>query len=253
MSDLLEFNLKVNSLLYTISGLPVHALVVHFAVVLLPLAAFSVIIAIYIPRFRKNFAFASVFGTFVGTGAAFVAKQSGEALSAHIGLPKTHANYGNLLPYISTIFFALSLVWYQGVRNKSTIKANKLGHSTALLAVIVIGLTFLTGHSGAQAVWKARIEALNSTASTDTSSQTIGNATTYSRAEVAKHSKPSDCWTVINNKVYNLTKWIDRHPGGPGVIELICGKDGTGAFNGQHGGQARPASELANFAIGKLG
>ena len=66
----------MSSLLYTISGLPVHALVVHFAVVLLPLAAFGVLTAIYIPRFRRNFAFASVLGTFVGTGAAFVAKSA---------------------------------------------------------------------------------------------------------------------------------------------------------------------------------
>ena len=80
----------MSSLLYTIAGLPVHALVVHFAVVLLPLAAFSVLVSIYIPRYRKNFAFPSVFGTFVGTGAACVAKQSGEALSEHIGLRKTN-------------------------------------------------------------------------------------------------------------------------------------------------------------------
>ena len=243
----------MSSLLYTISGLPVHALVVHFAVVLLPLAAFGVLTAIYIPRFRRNFAFASVLGTFVGTGAAFVAKQSGEALSAHIGLPKTHANYGSILPYISIVFFALSVLWYQSVRNRSSIKASSLGHATAVLAVIVIGLTFLTGHSGAQAVWKARIESLSSTSSNDSSNQSSGNGTKYSRADVAKHSKPSDCWTVINGKVYNLTKWIDRHPGGPGVIEMICGKDGTGAFNGQHGGQRRPASELKNYAIGTLG
>ena len=243
----------MSSLLYTISGLPVHALVVHFAVVLLPLAAGGVLTAIYIPRFRRNFAFASVFGTFIGTGAAFVAKQSGEALSAHIGLPKTHANYGNILPYISFAFFVISVIWYQGIRKKSAIKASSLGHVTAFLALIVIGLTFLTGHTGAQAVWKARIEALSSNSFSDTSSQTSGNGTKYSRADVAKHSKPSDCWTIINGKVYDLTKWIDRHPGGPAVIEMICGKDGTGAFNGQHGGQRRPASELANYVIGSLG
>ena len=40
----------MSSLLDTIAGLPVHPLVVHFAVVLLPLATFALIIAIYIPR-----------------------------------------------------------------------------------------------------------------------------------------------------------------------------------------------------------
>ena len=32
----------------------------------------------------------------------------------------------------------------------------------------------------------------------------------------------------------------------------ICGKDGSSAFNDQHGGQSRPKNELAGFEIGTL-
>ncbi|NCW34671.1 MAG: cytochrome b5 domain-containing protein, partial [Actinobacteria bacterium] len=50
----------MSSLLDTFQGLPVHPLVVHFAVVLLPLATISTMISVFIPRYRKSYAFASV-------------------------------------------------------------------------------------------------------------------------------------------------------------------------------------------------
>jgi len=241
----------MSSWLDTISGLPVHPLVVHFAVVLLPLATFALVIAIYIPRFRNKYSFASLVGVFLGTGAAFVAKQSGEALAARIGNPKTHADYGNVLPVVSAIFFLSALLWYRSVKNKSRTVLNPLGHVTALLGVGVLVLTFLTGHTGAEAVWKGRLTTSSSTSSQDSSSSSATK--TYSAATVAKHASGKSCWTIINSGVYDLTKWSNLHPGGPTVIEAICGKDGTSAFNGQHMGQQRPENILASYKIGKLG
>ena len=71
-------------------------------------------------------------------------------------------------------------------------------------------------------------------------------------AEVRKHNKPTDCWAVINKKVYNLTTWVAQHPGGSGAITRLCGTDGTRAFSGQHAGDSRPMSQLARFQIGVL-
>jgi cytochrome b involved in lipid metabolism len=75
---------------------------------------------------------------------------------------------------------------------------------------------------------------------------------TYTLADVAQHNNASSCWAAINGNVYDLTNWINQHPGGPQRILNICGTDGSAAFNNQHGGQSRPADELSQFLLGPL-
>lgn len=74
----------------------------------------------------------------------------------------------------------------------------------------------------------------------------------YTLAQVKTHGKPANCWSAINGRVYNLTKWISRHPGGRTFIVGICGKDATSAFKGQHGLTGTPAKKLAGYRIGTL-
>lgn len=50
-------------------------------------------------------------------------------------------------------------------------------------------------------------------------------------AELAAHSKASDCWMVIQGKVYDVTDFIDEHPGGDEVMLAEAGKDATEAFD----------------------
>ena len=85
-----------------------------------------------------------------------------------------------------------------------------------------------------------------------TSNTTNTGPKTYTIADVAVHNSKTDCWSAINGSVYNLTPWVGKHPGGQQAIAGICGKDGSDAFNGKHGGQARPTTELAGFKIGTL-
>lgn len=75
---------------------------------------------------------------------------------------------------------------------------------------------------------------------------------TFTLAQVAQHATPQNCWTTINGGVYNVTSWINQHPGGAEAIISLCGKDGSAAFNDEHGGERRPANELASFKIGTL-
>ncbi len=71
-------------------------------------------------------------------------------------------------------------------------------------------------------------------------------------AQVKQHNSASSCYTAINGSVYDVTSWINQHPGGASAILSLCGTDGSAAFDAQHGGQRRPESELASFKIGAL-
>lgn len=52
--------------------------------------------------------------------------------------------------------------------------------------------------------------------------------------EFVKHSKPDDCWVIINGIVYDLTDFISQHPGGPEIIKANCGHDVSQLFNPLH-------------------
>lgn len=52
--------------------------------------------------------------------------------------------------------------------------------------------------------------------------------------EVAKHNTADDCWMVIEGQVYNMTDFIDIHPGGPLILQLNCGMDVTPIFKPLH-------------------
>lgn len=74
----------------------------------------------------------------------------------------------------------------------------------------------------------------------------------YTMTQVRTHDSASSCWSVIDGSVYNLTRWINSHPGGSSAIVGICGRDGTSSFNSRHGGQSSPKSTLAGYLLGPL-
>ena len=46
----------------------------------------------------------------------------------------------------------------------------------------------------------------------------INNNLVLDLNEIAKHNSASDCWMIINNKVYDITPYINSHPGGESVL-----------------------------------
>ncbi|OGH94398.1 MAG: hypothetical protein A2538_01185 [Candidatus Magasanikbacteria bacterium RIFOXYD2_FULL_41_14] len=74
----------------------------------------------------------------------------------------------------------------------------------------------------------------------------------FAMGQIAIHNNPADCWSTINDSVYDLTDWINRHPGGPQAIESLCGTDGSALFSGQHGRSRRAQSALELLKIGNL-
>ncbi|KAJ0253047.1 Cytochrome B5 isoform D [Hirschfeldia incana] len=57
-----------------------------------------------------------------------------------------------------------------------------------------------------------------------------GDGKVYTLAEVSQHTTAKDCWIVIEGKVYDVTKFLDDHPGGDEVILTSTGKDATDDF-----------------------
>jgi len=57
---------------------------------------------------------------------------------------------------------------------------------------------------------------------------------TFSAEEVKKHNKDTDCWVVLHNQVYDVTKFLNDHPGGKKAILLYAGKDATTEFDMLH-------------------
>lgn len=78
------------------------------------------------------------------------------------------------------------------------------------------------------------------------------SATGYTLAQVKANNTAANCWTIVDDNVYNLTTWINGHPGGANAILSLCGVDGTSAFKSQHAGRAMPAGQLDSLKIGPL-
>ncbi|KAL1634753.1 hypothetical protein SLS56_002155 [Neofusicoccum ribis] len=73
----------------------------------------------------------------------------------------------------------------------------------------------------------------------------------YSLSEVALHSAREDLWIAINGKVYNVSGYLDDHPGGEEILRGVAGKEATGAFeDAAHSEDAYKTME--KLLIGKL-
>ena len=70
--------------------------------------------------------------------------------------------------------------------------------------------------------------------------------------EIEEHHGDADTvWTVIHGKVYDLTKFLDEHPGGEEVLMEYLGYDATMAFRGV--GHSRAAVKmLEKYLLGIL-
>ncbi|KAI7858091.1 acyl-CoA dehydrogenase/oxidase [Circinella umbellata] len=70
--------------------------------------------------------------------------------------------------------------------------------------------------------------------------------------EVAKHRSDNDCWIIVNNKVYDVTNFLNDHPGGKKVLVKASGTDATKQFNAFHS-PAVLDKYGPKFLIGEIG
>jgi len=73
----------------------------------------------------------------------------------------------------------------------------------------------------------------------------------YSWEDIKKHATREDLWFVIEGKVYNVTSFLDDHPGGDEVLKDVAGTDATQEFkNVSHSKDALEMLKL--YEIGTL-
>lgn len=139
-----------------IGGIPVHPLVVHAAVVFVPLAAIGLLVMAVWPRFGARYGWIVWGLALVATGASFVAKESGEALEDIVGEPGfDHAAWGDRMPLIAGVLFLAALILWL-VQRSSAGKALVViaGVLAAVVAVFNLYWIVEVGHSGAKSVWQ---------------------------------------------------------------------------------------------------
>jgi cytochrome b involved in lipid metabolism len=49
-------------------------------------------------------------------------------------------------------------------------------------------------------------------------------------SELAKHNKKDDCWIAIDEIVYDVTTYLQKHPGGDELLINLGGQDATRSF-----------------------
>ncbi|BGP43104.1 fatty acid alpha-hydroxylase [Rhodotorula kratochvilovae] len=77
----------------------------------------------------------------------------------------------------------------------------------------------------------------------------------YLREDVARHNKAGDCWVVCNDKIYDVSHFVDDHPGGDDLILAWAGKDVTAIMDdpAEHSHSDSAYVLLDEYLVGRLG
>ncbi|GAA2791117.1 DUF2231 domain-containing protein [Crossiella cryophila] len=155
--------------LTTVDGVPLHPLVVHAVVVLLPLAALGALLIAIRPAWRRRFGWPVLGLTLAGVASVPVAQFSGRELKHAIGvrnpLIEQHSDLGNqLLPY--ALAFGVLMVLFLVAGRKADQQAEAgtapaTWRRVAVAAAVLVAAAGVAstvqvvriGHSGATAVW----------------------------------------------------------------------------------------------------
>ncbi|SBT51589.1 DUF2231 domain-containing protein [Micromonospora auratinigra] len=152
-----------------INGLPGHILVVHAAVVLVPLLVLVSVAYGVLPRWRPRLDWAVAILAVVTPIAAWLATESGEAFEEALEqknypaqiLAKVHehSEYGETLRNVTfglalaALLLLLVTSGWARIRNLPRWLAPALTAVVAVFGVLALVYVYLTGDSGAEAVW----------------------------------------------------------------------------------------------------
>ena len=137
----------------TITGLPVHPLVIHAVVVWIPVMAILTILVAVRKNLREKYSWWVAGANFLLFLITLVAKESGEALQEAKGgqLAIEHGQLGSVLPWFVLVMTAASAAVAGTSRNRT------LGPVAVVISILTsiaaVWWTVRTGDAGARAVW----------------------------------------------------------------------------------------------------
>ena len=139
-------------------GLPLHPLVVHGAVVLVPLVAFAALAMSYWPSFSRKYGGPVLILAVVAQLSLFLAKASGEPFQQRLNKDiERHANFGEMAPFTYIPLLVLLYLRWRMDKSGATVGSAKVRRLVsvllALAAILALIYIYLTGHSGAESVW----------------------------------------------------------------------------------------------------
>jgi uncharacterized membrane protein len=152
-----------------INGLPLHPLVVHAAVVLIPLAVLGTLAVLLVPRWRRYLPVVAAVATLAALTLP-VATQSGEAFEERVGDPGVHRALGDQLLWIGIAFAAV--LWLlvlldrrrtgaaddaDGGRPRGRAATRAVAVLSVVLALAAGVLVYRVGDSGARAAWGGKV------------------------------------------------------------------------------------------------
>ncbi|ADN02431.1 cytochrome b5 domain-containing protein [Spirochaeta thermophila] len=114
------------------------------------------------------------------------------------------------------------------------------------IVLILFGLVILSG--GALLTALGAREGAEPSPRPEAASPSPADLPFYTMEEVARRAEAGECWMVIHGKVYDLTEFVARHPGGKAILEG-CGTDATELFETRPMGSGTPHSERARALL----
>ncbi len=146
---------------YTFFGLPLHPLVIHLTVVLVPVVALALVVEALVPRTRRHLRWATLAGALVSVIAVFVTTRSGEHLQRQLpvsDLVERHAELGDQLLWFALGLVVVAIALFALTRSnpepgRFRIALVTVSVATVLLSAATVVQVVRIGHSGATAAW----------------------------------------------------------------------------------------------------
>uniref|UniRef100_A0A0D9X7H0 Cytochrome b5 heme-binding domain-containing protein n=1 Tax=Leersia perrieri TaxID=77586 RepID=A0A0D9X7H0_9ORYZ len=89
----------------------------------------------------------------------------------------------------------------------------------SVVMLLVLGALFV--------IPKSRNKGNAKQASSNTSAKTFRS---YTKEEISAHNTRTDCWVIIKDKVYDVTSYVEEHPGGDAILNNAGGDSTEGFF-----------------------